>query len=99
MEPSLQQERVLDAVSRVPVGRVTTYGGIAELIDVGGPRQVGAALSRFGGGVPWHRVVRADGSPPAFKADEALSRLRAEGVPLRSDGQRVDLSAPGVRWP
>jgi methylated-DNA-protein-cysteine methyltransferase-like protein len=38
--------------------------------------------------VPWHRVVRADGSAPM--GDEQLGRLRREGVPVR--GGRVDLA-------
>jgi hypothetical protein len=36
---------------------------IAELVRAGGPRGAGAVMARWGGGVPWWRVVRADGSP------------------------------------
>jgi alkylated DNA nucleotide flippase Atl1 len=47
-------------------------------------------MSAHGAAVPWWRVVRADGRPVRGLEQEALSRLRAEGAPLRGD--RVDLS-------
>ena len=88
-------EAVFDAVERIPRGRVSTYGAIGELIGVG-PRRVARALSSGGGGaVPWHRVVRADGSAAEPVRVRQLELLAAEGVPMR-DG-RVVLSA--VRWP
>jgi len=87
---------VLDAVAAVPSGAVVTYGDVAALVGRGGPRQVGQVLARYGGGVPWHRVVRADGTPPSALRAEALVRLRAEGVALRADGEGVDLAR--CRW-
>ena len=88
-------EAVFDAVERIPRGRVSTYGAIGELIGIG-PRRVARALSSGGGGaVPWHRVVRADGSAAEPVRVRQLELLAAEGVPMR-DG-RVLLSA--VRWP
>ncbi len=83
-------EDVLALVERIPVGRVMTYGAIAEWLGRGGPRQVGAVMSRYGGGVPWHRVVAANGRVVPGHEAEALRRLRAEGTPLR--GQRVDMA-------
>jgi alkylated DNA nucleotide flippase Atl1 len=71
------------------------YGDVAAALQQGGgPRQVGTVMARFGSGVPWHRVVRADGSLPAGHEAEALRRHRREGTPLR--GERVDLRA--ARW-
>jgi alkylated DNA nucleotide flippase Atl1 len=93
-DPTPYAERVLAVVARVPRGRVTTYGDVAELLGEGGPRAVGTVMSRWGGGVPWWRVVRADGTPPLHKAGEAQQRLRAEGVAFAAD--RVDLRA--ARW-
>ena len=87
-------EAVLRLVEAVPAGSVTTYGDLAEMVGRGGPRQVGAVMSRHGGGVPWWRVVRADGRPADGLAERALSRLAEEGVPLR-DG-RVRMSR--ARW-
>lgn len=94
--PSPVDERVLDLVRAIPAGRVLTYGDLAREVGAGGPRQVGRTLARFGGGVPWHRVVRADGSPPPGLADEALAALRAERTPLCTGGRRVDLGR--ARW-
>ena len=87
-------EEVLRLVEAVPPGSVTTYGDLAEMVGQGGPRQVGTALARHGGGVPWWRVIRADGRPADGLAEQALRRLADEGVPVR-DG-RVRLSS--VRW-
>lgn len=90
--PTPFAEEVLDLVATVPAGCAVAYGDIARVLGHGGPRQVGNALARFGGGVPWHRVVRSDGSPPPGHAREALARHRAEGTPLSPDGTRVDLA-------
>lgn len=75
--------RILARVRAIPEGHVQTYGDI----DPGAPRLVGAVLATAAADVPWHRVVRADGTLP--KGSSQLERLRAEGVPLRGD--RVDL--------
>ncbi|GIJ44620.1 hypothetical protein Val02_15060 [Virgisporangium aliadipatigenens] len=82
-------ESVLTVVERIPPGRVMTYGAIAEYLGRGGPRQVGTVMARYGGGVPWHRVVAANGRVVPGHEEEALQRLRSEGTPLRGD--RVDV--------
>jgi alkylated DNA nucleotide flippase Atl1 len=87
-------EAVFDVVERIPPGRVSTYGAIGRLVGVG-PRRVARALSQGGGAVPWHRVVRADGSVAEPVRVRQLALLAAEGVPVRSG--RVDLAAVG--WP
>lgn len=60
-----------------------TYGDV----DPKAPRAVGRVLATTTENVPWHRVVRADGS--VAKGERQLRLLRKEGVPLR--GNRVDL--------
>ena len=87
---------VLEVVDQVPPGRVLTYGDVAEYLGEGGPRQVGAVMSTYGGSVPWWRVLRADGTPAPQIAERALAELRAEGTPMRPDGTRVDLRR--ARW-
>lgn len=52
-------------------------------------------MAREGGGVPWWRVVRADGGLPPGGAGEAAARHREEGTPTRGDG-RVDMAR--ARW-
>lgn len=84
-------ELVLRLVESIPAGKVLTYGAIAEIVGRGGPRQVGAILARDGGGVPWWRVVRADGSLPPSHDERALEHYRAESTPMVARGERVDV--------
>ena len=88
---------MLAVVERIPPGRVMSYGAIAEVVGAGGPRQVGRVMSLDGGGVPWWRVVRADGGLPLCHDGRALEHHRAEGTPLRSQ-QRVDMARAAL-WP
>ena len=85
-------ERVLTVAEQIPVGRVTTYGAIADAVGVGGPRQVSRVMSTYGGSVPWWRVVRADGGLPLGNEDVARAHHLEEGTPFRPSG-RVDLRA------
>ena len=87
-------EAVLACVERIPPGRVTTYGAIADVVG-GGPRQVGAVMAGHGGPVPWWRVVRADGSLPDSHLGEAQRRYTEEGTPRRASG-RLDM--PEAFW-
>jgi alkylated DNA nucleotide flippase Atl1 len=82
-------EQVLAIVEQVPRGRVTTYGLIGEVVG-SGPRLVGNVMSSEGGGVPWWRVVRADGSLPPSHHDEARQAYLEEGTPMRPNGS-VDI--------
>ena len=80
---------ILDRVRAVPVGFVRTYGDISP----GAPRVAGAVLHGCDdASVPWHRIVRADGSLAKGARQRAL--LDAEGVPFR--GARVDMHAARI---
>jgi len=90
-------EQVLRIVEQIPAGRASTYGAIADAVGRGGPRQVGRVMATYGGGVPWWRVVRADGSLPEAHQREALPHYRSEGTPMRGSIRdaatlRVDLA-------
>ena len=52
---------VIDAVSKVPTGYVTSYGEVAKTVG-GGPRAVGQIMARnpFAPVCPCHRVLRSD---------------------------------------
>jgi alkylated DNA nucleotide flippase Atl1 len=79
-------EEVLRRVRSVPEGRVTTYGDLSP----GAPRFAGTVLSECDEpDVPWHRIVRADGS--LAKGERQRRLLEAEGIPFRGD--RVDMRA------
>src|SRR5687767_15538453 len=88
-DPIDVDEAVFDVVDRIPPGRVSTYGAIGRLVGVG-PRRVARALSSGGGAVPWHRVLRADGTAAEPVRVQQLELLAGEGVPMR--GGKVDLS-------
>ena len=92
--PTPYAEEVLDIVAEIPAGRVMSYSDVASAVSRGGPRQVGQALARFGSGVPWWRVLRADGSCAEIHRDRQTELLRAEGAPFV--GQRVDMA--GATW-
>jgi methylated-DNA-protein-cysteine methyltransferase-like protein len=51
--------RIAGRVRAIPEGSVRTFGDI----DAGAPRLVGHVLASVHD-LPWHRVVRADGSLP-----------------------------------
>lgn len=82
-------EAVLRVVEAIPRGHVMTYGLIADEVGRGGPRQVGAVMAREGHGVPWWRVVRADGSLPAHLVLDAQREWQREGTPVKRG--RVDV--------
>ena len=87
--------RMLDEVAAIPLGKVATYGDIAARAGSRSPRLAGRVLSEMADeSTPWHRILRADGTPAAHLRTEQLARLRAEGV-LASNG-RVDLGR--YRW-
>jgi O-6-methylguanine DNA methyltransferase len=93
-QPTAFAQRVLDAVDRIPRGRVMSYGDVAEYVGTGSARAVGMVMARYGAEVPWHRVLRADGTCAPGIARRQLELLRKERVPLRGD--RVDLAR--ARW-
>ena len=83
-------QRVLERVRDVPEGFVRTYADL----EPSAPRFAGTVLASCDDPtVPWHRIVRADGS--LAKGQRQRRLLEAEGVPFR--GERVDLRA--VRLP
>lgn len=83
------QQKVWDAISKIPKGKVRTYSQLAE--DLGKPSAFRAVASACGKNpnlivVPCHRVVRTDGGlggysgPGGLEAKKKL--LKLEGVDL-----------------
>jgi methylated-DNA-protein-cysteine methyltransferase related protein len=87
-------QRILACVESIPPGRVVTYGDVAEFVGASSPRIVGRVLAMDDGSVPWHRVMRANGTLAEHLYTEQRQRLLAEGV--RFNGDRVDLK--NFRW-
>jgi len=81
---SAREQQILARVRATPAGFVRTYGDVSP----GAPRVAGAVLHACGDpSLPWHRIVRADGS--LAKGSRQRRLLEREGVPFR--GQRVDM--------
>lgn len=87
-------ERVREIVGQIPAGRVASYGDIAKLAAAPSPRVVGRIMAEDAADLPWHRVLRTDGTPAPHIAREQLARLRAEGV--LAEGERVSMRR--YRW-
>jgi len=101
--PASSRERIYSVVSRIPRGRVATYGQVARLAGLPGQaRLVGYALSALDerSRIPWHRVVNARGQISARRDGgpaSILQRLRLQRERVRFDASaciRLDL----FRW-
>ena len=80
-----RRDAVLARIRATPPGFVRTYGDVSP----GAPRFTGSVLAGYeDSDLPWHRIVRADGSLAKGMRQRAL--LDAEGVPFRGD--RVDMA-------
>ena len=79
------EERCYQQLSKVPVGRVTTYKALAQSLETKAYRAVGNAMNKNPYPrdlVPCHRVVNSDGRLGGYagKIEEKIKRLQKEGV-------------------
>ena len=82
----MDSDEILARIRATPEGFVRTYGDVSP----GAPRFAGSVLFECDDpSVPWHRIVRADGS--LAKGSRQRRLLEAEGIPFRGD--RVDMGA------
>jgi methylated-DNA-protein-cysteine methyltransferase-like protein len=93
-------ERVFEIVRRIPPGHVMTYGQLAEILGEGyTARTIGFVMNKAGDGVPWHRVINAQGACSTGRIvlpqDKQQRMLEAEGVEFNARG-RCDLGR--YRW-
>jgi methylated-DNA-protein-cysteine methyltransferase-like protein len=97
-------EQVYDIVMQIPYGSVVCYGDIAKwLLHPRGAQVVGWSMGALRGkneekyeNIPWHRVVKADGSVVGGDfAEMRRGMLEDEGVEFLADG-RVDMER--FRW-
>jgi methylated-DNA-protein-cysteine methyltransferase-like protein len=96
------KDAIYSALHRIPAGKVTTYGQVAQMANLpGAARLVGNLLRDLPdeSRLPWHRVVNAQGRislPPGSPGhDEQTRRLLAEGIAITRG--RIDLSQFGWR--
>jgi O-6-methylguanine DNA methyltransferase len=93
------ERKVLTIVSRIPVGRVTTYGDIARLAGKPGAARAVGNIMRRGDrpGLPYHRVIAAGGGLGGYSSLQLKrSLLSAEGVTVTP--RRV-VGFAKIQWP
>jgi methylated-DNA-protein-cysteine methyltransferase-like protein len=96
-------DRIYAVVSRIPKGRVATYGQVARLANLPGrARLVGYALNALDGRrrIPWHRVINAQGRISARRGEEdwgVLQRLRLQREKVVFDATGA-ISLSRFRW-
>jgi methylated-DNA-protein-cysteine methyltransferase-like protein len=109
-DPMFFYAQVWEIVRQIPYGHVTTYGRIAAMIPppqgidpknykAFGARWVGGAMAACPDGVPWQRVVNAQGKiSPRKGADLQRQLLEDEGV-IFDQRERIDLKQYGWHAP
>lgn len=96
-------DSIYETVRKIPFGKVSTYGQIAELSGMyGKARLVGYALFRVDikDDIPWHRVINAKGEISySFQRQggDYLQKvlLEEEGIEFKDNG-KIDLHK--YRW-
>jgi methylated-DNA-protein-cysteine methyltransferase-like protein len=82
-EPTEFQRDVVRVVSELRPGELVTYGEIAEEVGRPGAGQAVGNVIRSAAGLPWWRVVPADGRL-------YCSHLEVQAPLLRAEGHRID---------
>ena len=104
--------QIWEIVRQIPIGNVATYGQIAALVPpppgmepqdyrAFGARWVGGAMAVCPEGVPWQRVVNAQGKislPPGRGYERQRELLEIEGITFDDRG-RIDLKSYGWHGP
>lgn len=84
-------EDVYEVTRLIPFGRISTYGSIANYLELGSARMVGWALNKSftDGNVPAHRVVNRKGELSGrnhFPSPTMMQQLlENEGVEIEND--------------
>ena len=86
------EEKVLDVVTKIPKGKVLSYGAVAGLAgNAKAARAVGTIMAKNSNkNVPCHRVVKADGSIGEYNGLQGKSKeviLKKEGVLFKTNGK------------
>ena len=91
--------KVYEATSRIPRGKVATYGWIARQIGCRSARAVGGALriNPFAPKVPCHRVIASDGSLHGFAGHTSGPLLAKKRRLLKEEGIAVDAFGKAIK--
>lgn len=91
-------EAVHSVVEDIPRGRVSAYGQVAAMFGSRSARGVGRVMRHHGDGLPWWRVVRADGTVADGLRERAAAHYREEGTPF-SEGDGTIRVHRSAFWP
>ena len=91
-KPTSFQMKVYKATSRIPRGKVATYGWVARQIGCRSAQAVGGALrfNPFAPKVPCHRVIAANGSLHGFAGHTSGPLLAKKRRLLQEEGIAFD---------
>lgn len=82
------ERKVYDLMRKIPKGKVSTYGFIAEKLGTKAYRAVGQACKKnpFAPVVPCHRVVSSDGGIGGFSSGikKKIKILEKEGIKVKN---------------
>lgn len=90
------KQAILLTLSKIPVGKVSTYGDIAKRAGLPGhARYVGRILKTLPpeSSIPWHRVISANGrislpeNSPSYV--EQIQRLKSENINVKQGKVRL----------
>jgi len=107
--PQAYYEQVWNVVRQIPLGKVVTYGQIAQMVPppmgfepqeykAFGPRWVGEAMAACPADVPWQRVINSQGKISQRPgAERQRQLLEEEGIVFVKD--KVDLKVYQWRGP
>jgi len=94
--------RIWEIASRIPAGKVATYGQIARICGDCTARMVGYAMASLpeNSPVPWQRIINAQGKISQRSYGGALQRhlLKEEGIQFEQNGQ-IDFELYGWNGP
>ena len=98
--------KVYNLVSKIPKGKVSTYGNIAKSLNSKAYRAVGTAMNKNPFSikkknqiyVPCHRVINSDGRVGGFASGtkKKIEMLKAEGVEIKNG--KIDTKKYGFKF-
>lgn len=78
------EDAVRVTVNAIPPGEISTYGEVAAESGFPGAARAVGNLLRATSGMPWWRVIAANGRLVPGNESQHARRLRAEGVPIQN---------------
>ncbi len=83
-------QRFCTVLAQIPEGSVCSYGRLAQLAELSGPRHACQLLRRLpnDSSLPWFRIVNAQGKLADFSgASKQYQQLTREGIEFTASGR------------